>query len=377
MFIFIQNSYQHIAKIVCDSVYSCEVSGVHNTTELKQLRNSISYGVFENYDQTTINISQIQTIKFVNSSFNEIPVGFFNESLFKELKKIDVSSVGLTKFNLKVIYVGKINFVDIQNNNLKTIEMHEISLPFSTQLINIEIDNNKWECLELSSILARLKLMNIFAHTTSDSSKTRTTNILGIKCICNNDHQNIMKLNELIDKFNENNLKDKVYIKDKIQEVSREMENMKTRFDDGSKKMKDTLLIVNDKNKACNHSEMMDLSINTTSQNIEDILVMQNQVIFDSYIFKVLDESYEDMFIGYENILKTLKYLKNIIVPKEAAVKTNPKMVMIIKIVFIILCFVVLLIGALLARTRIRNMCSSFNSNSKSFSVSYSTLNQL
>lgn len=374
VFSFIQNSYQHNAKIICDSEFSCVVSGVYNTNELIQLRKMISSGVYVNYDETKINISQVKAIKFVDSSFNEVTVGFFDEQLFKELEKIDLSGVGLTKFDLQDVYVGKVDLVDIQYNNLKTIGMNETSQQHLNKVKKIDMNNNNWNCVELLLILTNLTKLMIFAPGSTDSTKINTTNIHGIKCICSDENHILMKLNQLIEKLDVYEVKDQK-VKEKIQKISEQMEKMKTRFIEGNKEMSAALLVSQLKNKACNHSEILDSNMNTTSSNIKDLLDKKHSVIFDSYIFKVVDASYDDIFKGYGDILMIIRNLKQIIVD-TATIKTEPQILWkILKISLISLCLVVLSTAIFMMRTRIRSLCS--NSTPESNSVSYSTLNHL
>lgn len=371
---FIQQSYQQNAKINCDSEFSCVISGVHNINQLNQLGKLISSGVYVNNNEPEIILSQIQAIQFVNSSFDEVPDGFFDERLFKELEKINISGVGLKKFNLKDAFIGKVYFVDIRHNSLNTIEMNGFTQRLSTKLNKIEIDNNNWKCIELLPIIAKLTLLNIFATASTDSTKTTSTNIYGIKCMCGDEEQMLMKLNQLIGKLDEYELKDQK-LKENMRNITEQMVKMKFRFIEGNKETSAALLTIQNMTKACRFSKSMDV-INITSQNIYEISDVKNKEIFDSYIFKVVDASYEDIFKGYEDISKIIKNIKKIIV-ETATIKAEPKMLeKIVEISFISLCFVILTIGVFMMRTRIVRLCST-PSTAQSHSVSYSTLNEL
>lgn len=374
VFSFIQHSYQQNAKITCDSDFSCVISGVHNISELNLLGKLISSGVYVNNNEPEINISQIQAIQFVNSSFNEIPDGFFDERLFKELEEINISGVGLRKFNLKDAYIGKVYFVDIRHNSLNTIGMKGFPQRLLTKLNTIEIDNNNWKCIELLPIIVNLTLHKIFATATTDSTKLKSTNIYGIECMCGDEQQILMKLNQFIGKLDEYELKDQK-LKDNLKNITEQMEKMKSRFIEGNKEISAALLVVQNMTKACTYSKTMDV-INITSQDINDISDGKNKEIFDSYIFKVVDASFEDIFKGYEDISKIIKNLKKIIV-ETATIKAEPKMLgKIVEISLITLCFVVLAIGVFMIRTRIVRLCST-SSISQSNIVSYSALNEL
>lgn len=377
VFSFIQNSYQHNTKIICDSEFSCVVSGVYNTSELIQLRKMISSGVYVKFDETKINVSQIKAIKFVNSSFNEVSVGFFDERLFKELEKIDLSGVGLTKFDIQDAYVGKVLLVDIQYNNLKTIGMIESSNKTQNKVKKIDMNNNNWNCVELLLILTNLTNLKIFPSASTDSTKTNTTNIHGIKCICSDENHIIRKLNQMIEKLDAYEVKDQK-IKGIIQKTSEQVEKMETRFTEVNKEMSAALLDSQQKNEACNHSETMDLIINATSDNIKDFMYKKNNFFVDSNIFKIVDASYGGIFKGYGDITMIIRNLKKIIVDTvdTAAIKTEPQLLWkVLKISLISLCLVVLSIGIFMMRTRIRSLCS--NSTLENHSVSYSTLNHL
>ncbi|CAO1411442.1 unnamed protein product [Diamesa tonsa] len=257
----------------------------------------ISSGVYVNYDETKINVSQIQAIKFVNSSFNVVPGGFFDETLFTKLEKIDLSGVGLMTLDLKDVYVGNVYFVDIQHNNLKTIGINGTS-PSSNNQNQIEIDNNNWNCVELLSIMSDLATLKIKFYESTKSTTINTTNIHGIKCTCSDDNHILKKLNHLIGKFDDYDVKDQK-TKENIQNIK--MEKMKSRFLEGNKEMGVEILISRQINEACNHSDATEKKILSVTSNMKEFLDKQSQVIFDSSIFKIVDASYGEIFQGHVN----------------------------------------------------------------------------
>ncbi|CAO1411497.1 unnamed protein product [Diamesa tonsa] len=326
----------------------------------------ISSGVYVNYDETKINVSQIQVIKFVNSSFNEVPDGFFNETLFTKLKKIDLSGVGLMTLDLKDVYVGNVFIVDIRHNNLKTIGINGTS-PSSNNENQIEIDNNNWNCVELSSIMSDLTTLEIWF---SYSTTTNTTNIHGIKCTCSDDNHILKKLNHMIGKFDDSEVKDQK-IKENIQKLSEQMEKMQSRFIEVNKEMSAAIQQANQMNETCNYSTFKE----PATSNMKDFLDKQSRVIFDSSIFKVVDSFYGEIFQGYENISMTIKNVKKTIV-EIPAIKTEPHMFWkVVEIILITLFFVALPIGMYMLRKRIRSLCSKPTLEPKS--VSYLALNHL
>ncbi|CAO1411505.1 unnamed protein product [Diamesa tonsa] len=333
----------------------------------------ISSGVYVNYDETRINVLQIQAIKFVNSSFNEVPDGFFNETLFTKLEKIDLSGVGLMTLDLKDVYVGNVYFVDIQHNNLKTIGINGTS-PSSKNQNEIKINNNNWTCVELLSIMSDLATLEIwFSHSTY-STTTNTTNIHGIKCTCSDDNHILKKLNHLIGKFDDYDVKDQK-TKENIQKLSEQMEKMQSRFLEENKEMSAAILVSKQTNEACKYSPFEDYIIQTKTSNMKDFLDKQSQVIFDSSIFKIVDASYGDIFQGYDDISMTVKNVKKTIV-EIPAIKTEPHMFWkVVEIIVATFVFVALSIGIFKMRTQIRSLCSKPKLEPNS--VSYSALNHL
>ena len=296
LLLFIQKSYQHNATIVCDYTFSCVISGVSNTSELIQLKKIISSGVYVNHDDTSlfnevpfrffedslfeefeeitfgsdlnsgkqINISQIIKISFINSNFQELPEGFFNETLFASLKTIDLSGVGLQKINLAKF--NMIEVLDISNNELTSVE---ISGHFkNTKIKFVNLKKNYWNCSYLTKLLESLSALDL-KQTEITQNEVHGCNILGIECFCSIGNQIDMKINEIFKAFKDQDIQHELVL-DAFNGIKQNVENMEKRFNENSLKLQSTISSIQTIGNTCNNTADMDLIIEEIDENLEE-----------------------------------------------------------------------------------------------------------
>ncbi|CAO1402584.1 unnamed protein product [Diamesa tonsa] len=181
------------------------------------------------------NMLSLEELSLKNSGISNINFGTFSHQT--NLTRLDISNNNLKNLNLHMFTsLNKLRSFDISGNNLSVLNnLDSIGGTFPL-LINIAIHNNNWNCSYLA-ILVNSFYTNLINVQLPPTSVTNSSHISGIGCtedsnvkidlLSDNGNEINDKLNELINKFNQENLID---VKRELEAVKGEIYKTKNDF---------------------------------------------------------------------------------------------------------------------------------------------------
>lgn len=244
------------------------------------------------------NLLSLEELSLKNSGISNINFGTFSHQ--KNLTRLDISSNNLKSLNLHMFTsLNNLISIDISGNSLSVLNnMDNIKGTFP-QLKEISIHDNNWNCSYLAILVNTFNINKINVQLPS-TSVTNTSHISGIGCteesnvkidsLPDNGNEINDKLNELINKFNQENLID----------VKREIEALKAEI----YKTKNDLLEIKSESIKNKFSNLNSTSSVTINSDIRFLVEHFNNMTIEKQILstKMLSQQIDKLHFEIEKV---------------------------------------------------------------------------